>query len=99
MKRTISVARGKDLVDVRVTNHSRVVLYDASGDEWFRSQSKGKHITAMVIPGRYTIETDGKFVKIAQLRLEPELRTPKVEDMRKVPSLKRMKHPKKIKAR
>lgn len=88
MKRTISVAKGKDLVDVRVTNHSYVVLYDASGDEWFRSQSKGKHVTVIVIPGRYTIETDGKFVKIAQIRLESELRTPRAEDLRKVPSLK-----------
>ena len=91
MKRTVLVPEDIDLIDVRVTNHTYVVLYKASGDEWFRSQSKGKHVTIMAMPGRYTLETDGKFLEIAQLKLEPELRTPKPEDLRKVPSLSRMK--------
>ncbi len=85
MRRTISVARGKDLVDIRVSGHSHVVIYVALGTEYFRFNSKGKRVSARVEPGRYTVETDGKLLKLTQAKLETELRIPKVDDLRKVP--------------
>jgi len=64
MKRVIEVPNGKNLVAVSVSGHSYVRLLDSNGTETFRFQSPGEHITAVVRPGSYTIETDGKLGKI-----------------------------------
>ena len=86
-KRTVTVPKGKDLVVVWATNHTYVVLYDASGQEYFRSQSKGKHLNITVVPGRYTLETDGKLRKVSLVTFESDLRVPKHEDLRKPPKM------------
>jgi hypothetical protein len=64
MKKVIEVPKGKDLIGISVTGHSHVRLLDSSGAETFRFQSPGEHITAVVRPGSYAIETDGKLGKI-----------------------------------
>lgn len=64
MKKVIEVPNGKDTVSVSVSGHSHVRLFDSNGTETFRFQSPGEHITAVVRPGSYTIETDGKLGKI-----------------------------------
>ena len=61
------------------------VLCDASGQECFRSQSKGKHHNIAVVPGRYTLETDGNLKKVSLVTLDSDLRVPKPEDLRKPP--------------
>jgi hypothetical protein len=64
MKKAIEVPKGKDTVGISVSGHSHVRLLDSNGAETFRFQSPGEHITAVVLPGSYTVETDGKLGKI-----------------------------------
>jgi hypothetical protein len=68
---------------VLATNHTYIVLQNTTGQECFRSQSKGKHINIMVTPGKYTIETDGKLSKISLTKLDPELHIPGSRNLRK----------------
>jgi hypothetical protein len=64
MRKVIEVPSGKDLIGISVSGHSHVILLDSNGAETFRFQSPGEHITAVVRPGSYTIETDGRLGKI-----------------------------------
>lgn len=64
MKKLIKVPKGKDVVGLSVSSHSYVRLLDSNGNETFRFESPGTHITAVVRPGTYTVETDGKLGKI-----------------------------------
>jgi len=64
MKKHIKIPKGKDVVGLSVNGHSYVRLIDSSGNETFRFESPGKHITAVVCPGNYTVETDGKLGRI-----------------------------------
>jgi hypothetical protein len=64
MKKLIEVPEGKNVVGLSVSGHSYVRLLDSNGNETFRFDSPGEHITAVVRPGTYTIETDGKLGKI-----------------------------------
>jgi hypothetical protein len=64
MQKRIEVPEGKDVVGLSVSSHSYVRLLDSNGNETFRFDSPGEHITAVVRPGTYTIETDGKLGKI-----------------------------------
>jgi hypothetical protein len=63
MKKPLDVAKGKDLVTLSLTGHTYVRLLDAKGDEVFRSASPAESVTAVVQPGSYTVETDGKLAK------------------------------------
>lgn len=82
-KKTVKVPKGKDLLLIWVTSHTYVVRCDKAGHERFRFQSKGKHITIVVEPGEYTLETDGEFKKISLEKIEPNLEVPKTEDLLK----------------
>jgi len=53
MNRKLTIPRGKDVVRMTVTGHSYVRLLDENGQEIFRFQSPGRHVTAVVRPGRY----------------------------------------------
>jgi hypothetical protein len=64
MKKAIEVPKEKNVIGISVSGHFYVKLLDANGTETFRFQSSGEHITAVVPPGSYTIETDGKLGKI-----------------------------------
>lgn len=64
MQKLIEVPKGKDVVGVSVSGHTYVRLLDSSGNETFRFNSPGEHITAVVGPGTYTVETDGNLEKI-----------------------------------
>jgi hypothetical protein len=69
MKKLIEVPEGKNVVGLSVSGHSYVRLLDSNGNETFRFDSPGEHITAVVRPGTYTIETDGKLGKIDVISL------------------------------
>jgi hypothetical protein len=64
MKKTIEVPKGNDLVGLPVSGHSYVRVLDAAEREVFRFDSPGEHVTAVLAPGTYTVETDGKVGKI-----------------------------------
>ena len=74
MKKTIEVPKGKDLVGISVSGHSHVSLRDSAGSETFRFESPGEHITAVVPPGSYTVETDGKLGKVEVMVVEQHRR-------------------------
>jgi len=84
MKKRIEVPEGKDVVGLSVSGHSYIRLLDSNGNETFRFDSPGEHITAVVRPGTYTIETDGKLGKI-DLAAAERLRSPAVFDALKPP--------------
>jgi hypothetical protein len=70
MKKQIDVPKESDVIDVSATGHTFVRLLDAKGDEIFRSASSGERVTAVVQPGAYTIDTDGKLGKVELRSLE-----------------------------
>jgi hypothetical protein len=80
MNKQLSVPKGKDIVSIWVTDHTFLRLIDAKGEEIFRFDSPGEHVTAAVQPGSYTIESDGKIGKVEFASLDPKLRsTPKAD--------------------
>jgi hypothetical protein len=64
MNKHLKVPKGKDTLAVWVAGHTYIRLMNAKGQETFRFDSPGKHVTALVPAGRCTIETDGKLGKI-----------------------------------
>jgi hypothetical protein len=85
MTKQLNVPKGKDSVGVWVTGHTYVRLLNSEGEETFRFDSPGKHVTAAVQPGRFTIETDGKLGKVELASLPPHLRTGLRADSTKPP--------------
>jgi hypothetical protein len=69
MKKQLSVPKGNDVVGIWVTGHTYVRLLDSKGEETFRFNSPGEHVTAAVEPGDFTIETDGKVGKVEMASL------------------------------
>ena len=61
MKKTIEIPKGKEILGIAISGHTYVRLLDTNGSETFRFDSPGEHVTAVVTPGTYTIETDGKL--------------------------------------
>jgi hypothetical protein len=74
VKQQINVTAGKDLVTIEASGHKFVRLLDAKGEEIFRFDSPGEHVTAFVHPGRYTVESDGKLGKVDVGTIEPRFR-------------------------
>ena len=70
MKKQLNVPKGNDVVGIWVTGHTYVRLLDPKGNETFRSDSPGEHVTATVEPGDFTIETDGRVGKVEMASLE-----------------------------
>jgi len=89
MRKQLEVPKGKDVVGVSVTGHTYLRLIDSESKEAFRFDSSGEHVTAVVEPGRYTIETDGKLGKVELASLEPRLRARRKADATKPPLPKR----------
>jgi hypothetical protein len=88
MKKQLNVPKGNDVVGLNVTGHTYVRLVNSRGEETFRFDSPGEHVTATVQPGDYTIETDGKIGKVELAALEPRLRGRGGADSMKPPTLK-----------
>jgi hypothetical protein len=60
----LDVPKGSNIVGISATGHTYVRLLDPKGDEIFRFDSPGEHVTAAIEPGTYTVDTDGKLGKI-----------------------------------
>jgi hypothetical protein len=89
MKKQLDVPKGSDIVGVSVTGHTYVRLLDAKGEETFRFDSPGEHVTAAVGPGVYTIDTDGKLGKIELSSFDSKSRSRGQADATKPPMPKR----------
>jgi|KBSMisStaDraftv2_1062788.scaffolds.fasta_scaffold431446_2 hypothetical protein len=74
MNKQLKVSRGKDLLSIQLAGHSYVRITDEAGNETFRSDSDARHVNAIVSPGRYVVETDGKLNKLTQSAREPRHR-------------------------
>jgi hypothetical protein len=68
--RALTVPKGRDVLRVAVASHTHVLLKDDAGDVYARSDSETRHVSFVVHPGRYTLETDGKIRKAHLARLE-----------------------------
>lgn len=64
MKKSIEVPKGRQVITATAAGHSYVAITDASGNEVFRFNSSGEHISAALPAGSYTVETDGKLSKV-----------------------------------
>ena len=64
MNKKITVPKGKDVVSISASGHKYVRLLDEEGNEVFRSNSPGELVTAVVEPGSYIVDTDGKLGKV-----------------------------------
>jgi hypothetical protein len=62
-KKELTVPKGKDVVSLAVSGHKYVRIIDAAGNEAFRSDAPGEAVSAILPPGNYTIDTDGKIGK------------------------------------
>jgi hypothetical protein len=85
MKKQLSVPKGSDVVGLSVTGHTYLRLLDAKGGETFRFDSPGEHVTAVVQPGAYTIDTDGKLGNVELSALDPRSRSGGQVDATKPP--------------
>jgi hypothetical protein len=85
MKQQLDVPKGSDVIGLSVTGHTYVRLLDAKGEETFRFESPGEHVTAVVQPGNYTVDTDGKLGKVEFSSLAPHLRSRREADATKPP--------------
>lgn len=85
MKKQLNVPKGNDVVGMWATGHTYVRLLDSKGEETFRFDSPGEHVTAVVQPGAYTIDTDGKLGKVELTSLDPRLRSGRAADATKPP--------------
>ena len=89
MKKQLDVPKGNDVIGMSVTGHTYIRLLDAKGEETFRFDFPGEHVTAVVQPGNYTVDTDGKLgtVEFQTLNplLHPLLRTRREADATKPP--------------
>jgi hypothetical protein len=70
MNKQLEVLKGKDTISLSLSGHTFVRLLNAKGDEIFRSASPANDVTAVVQPGAYTIDTDGKLGKVELNSLE-----------------------------
>jgi hypothetical protein len=70
MKKETDVPKGSNVINISATGHTFVRLLDAKGEEVFRSASSAERVTAIVQPGAYTIDTDGKLGKVELSSLE-----------------------------
>jgi hypothetical protein len=70
MNKPLEVPKGKDIISLSLSGHTFVRLLNAKGDEIFRSASPAQDVTAVVQPGAYTIDTDGKLGKVELTSLE-----------------------------
>ena len=86
-RQQINVPAGKDLVTIEASGHKFVRLLDAKGEEIFRFDSPGGHVTAVVHPGGYTVESDGKLGKVDVGAIEPRLRPAAKHDAHDPPPL------------
>lgn len=64
MNQQVTVPKGKDFVSISASGHKYIRLLDVEGNEIFRSNSPGELVTAIVDPGRYNVDTDGKIDKV-----------------------------------
>ena len=70
MQKRFKVGKGKELVGLSVAEHTFVRLLDRNGHETFRFDSPGEHVTAVVSPGLYRVDTDGQILKIELTSVE-----------------------------
>jgi hypothetical protein len=90
MKKQVEVPKGKDTIAMSVSGHTYVRLLDPRGEEIYRSASATTDVTAVVGPGAYTIETDGKIGKSeagSLQSLDPTFRSRVAADATKPPKL------------
>lgn len=90
MNKQIEVPKGKDIISVSLSGHTFARLLNAKGDEVFRSASPAQDVTAVVQPGAYTVDTDGKLGKIELSSLEsfdPAFRSRPAADATKPPPM------------
>jgi len=80
MNKQLKVSRGKDLLSIQLAGHSYVRITDEAGNETFRSDSNTRHVNAIVPPGRYVVETDGKLNKVTHASREQQHREPRPLD-------------------
>jgi hypothetical protein len=85
MNKEITVPKGKDFVSISASGHKYIRLVDAEGNEIFRSNSPGESITAIVDPGRYNVDTDGKVDKVDYGALDERYRNRRPLDAGKPP--------------
>ena len=85
MNKEITVPRGKDFVNISASGHKYIRLLDAEGNEILRSNAPGESVTAVVDPGRYTVDTDGKIDKVDFGTLDERYRKGRPVDAGKPP--------------
>ena len=85
MKKQLNVTKGYDVVGIWLTGHTYVRLLDSKGNETFRFDSPGEHVTAAVESGEFTIETDGKVGKVETAALDQRHRIGRAADAMKPP--------------
>lgn len=85
MNKEFTVPKGKDFAIISASSHKYVRVLDAEGNEIFRSNSLGEVVTAIVDPGRYNVDTDGKIDKVDYGSLDERYRKGRPVDAGKPP--------------
>ena len=86
MSKQITIPKGKDYVSIAASGHKYVRILDAGGNEVFRSNPPAESVTAVLGPGDYTVDSDGKIGRVDYGNLEAHLRPVRPLDATKPPA-------------
>jgi hypothetical protein len=64
MKKGFSVKQGDNCVTIKISGQTYAKIYDKKGMPVLLDSSQTDMITAIIEPGDYTIETDGKVASV-----------------------------------
>ncbi len=64
MKKEFSVKQGDNCATIKISGQTYAKIYDKKGMLVLSDSSQTDNITALIEPGEYTIETDGKVVSV-----------------------------------
>lgn len=72
MKKTLSVKQGDNCATIKISGQTYAKIYDKKGMLVLLDSSQTENITALIEPGEYTIESDGKVVSAVSSKVQLE---------------------------
>jgi hypothetical protein len=72
MKKQFSVKQGNNCATIKISGQTYAKIYDKKGTLVLSDSSQTENITALIEPGDYIIESDGKVVSVVSSKAQLE---------------------------